>query len=533
MNDYGQVHPMPMPLGEPPTADTTDAYGNLGPACTAASEQPKVIGRTNVNAGLPGDAVEVTRRDCWDWDDGWRNISAGWLHTCGILADGRMFCWGNNEHGELGDSARPGLLKEGQPQCAGANGTDGAQYPCQSEFSGKYALTDFGGVAAGKRQTCAIKCVDDQAAAYTDPYSVENERKLWPSFPPATCTQGRVLCWGDNRLGQGAGGLTAKNLQEYNDFVSVCAAAAHSCAVRDEGSLYCWGHDGNKRTQIPQQLVNERWRAVRCRGAHTCALTVMDQLNRSALYCWGHNGHKQSIVPAFAKQVLVPVEGSQVPTILREIYTRAVRTFDAGDSHTCALWETTADERICRLSQLKPPAMNGECWGDNSYGQSNLDLNFRPYGWQPGDICEALYYREMSTGSYHTCAITTDDVGIFCKKDSKCDEYPDPLCEPNCYDGNEPFRGKGATMSPCPRHIKGAVTETPTRGYKDAAETQPDTNLPYCVPARTNHLRCWGLDSHEQQFVPGLWVIQAGGYRLSALTLPCMAISIVSALGML
>ena len=32
-------------------------------------------------AGLPGDDLSVVRRDCWDWDDGWRNVSAGWLHN--------------------------------------------------------------------------------------------------------------------------------------------------------------------------------------------------------------------------------------------------------------------------------------------------------------------------------------------------------------------------------------------------------------------------------------------------------------------
>lgn len=33
---------------------------------------------------------------CFDHDDGWRNLSTGWLHTCGIQADGKLFCWGNN-----------------------------------------------------------------------------------------------------------------------------------------------------------------------------------------------------------------------------------------------------------------------------------------------------------------------------------------------------------------------------------------------------------------------------------------------------
>jgi hypothetical protein len=29
-------------------------------------------------------------------------LQAGFLHSCGILADGRLFCWGNNLHNETG-----------------------------------------------------------------------------------------------------------------------------------------------------------------------------------------------------------------------------------------------------------------------------------------------------------------------------------------------------------------------------------------------------------------------------------------------
>lgn len=535
MNDYGQVHPIPLPLGEPPTENTNDAYGKSNVACTRRSETKKRIGKKNLNAGLPGEDLEVVRRDCWDWDDGWRNLSTGWLHTCGVVADGRLFCWGNDEHGELGSRAVPKVLKEGQPKCDAGNASDtaSANLPrnCRAEFSGKYALTEFGSVAAGKRQTCAIRCVDDQAADYVDPYVIDNSRSLWPSYPPATCTQGRVLCWGDDRLGQGAGGLKKGQFAQYDDFVSVCAAASHSCAVRREGSLYCWGHDGNNRARVPQQLVNEKWRAVQCRGAHTCAITTIDQLNRSSLYCWGHNGHKQSVVPAFAKQVLVPVEGSSVPSIRQEVYMRAVFDFDVGDTHTCALWETTDDERVCQTLNLKPPAMNGECWGDNSYSQTNLGRNFRPYGTAPSEICDIIFYRSISTGSYHTCAISIDDVGLYCKKDSKCDEYPYPLCNPNCPQDEDGNTIKGTGISPCPRHIRGAVTETPTRSYRDAGEQTHDQNEPYCVPARTNHLRCWGFDSHLQQFVPGLWI--GAAIRLSALSIPCVVLSIISAFSLL
>ena len=67
----------------------------------------------------------------------------------GILADGRLICWGNNDYGEMGSNAEPKLLKEGEPKCTSE---DGISNNCISHFEGKWALTEFGGVSAGKRQ---------------------------------------------------------------------------------------------------------------------------------------------------------------------------------------------------------------------------------------------------------------------------------------------------------------------------------------------------------------------------------------------
>ena len=161
----------------------------------------------------------------------------------------------------MGHLAMPPLLKQGEPKC---QSEDAISSKCHAYFEGKWALTEFGGVDAGRRTTCAIKCVDDQAddvldefARYHPPTSEVN----WPKYPPATCSQGRVVCWGDNRLGQGQGGLEKLQgglVAKYDDFISVCAGAAHSCGVRAQGSLHCWGHDGNNRATVPQRLVNRR-----------------------------------------------------------------------------------------------------------------------------------------------------------------------------------------------------------------------------------------------------------------------------------
>jgi len=71
------------------------------------------------------------------------------LPLSGILAVGRLICWGNNDYGEMGNLAEPKHLKEGEPKC---ESEDKISSKCISHFEGKWALTEFGGVAAGKRQ---------------------------------------------------------------------------------------------------------------------------------------------------------------------------------------------------------------------------------------------------------------------------------------------------------------------------------------------------------------------------------------------
>ena len=38
-------------------------------------------------------------------------VSGGGLHTCGITTANRMYCWGTNNHGQLGDGSKTTRLK--------------------------------------------------------------------------------------------------------------------------------------------------------------------------------------------------------------------------------------------------------------------------------------------------------------------------------------------------------------------------------------------------------------------------------------
>jgi hypothetical protein len=44
------------------------------------------------------------------WASDWAGVSAGWYHTGAAKRDGWLFCWGENEYGQLGNErhANPG-----------------------------------------------------------------------------------------------------------------------------------------------------------------------------------------------------------------------------------------------------------------------------------------------------------------------------------------------------------------------------------------------------------------------------------------
>jgi len=80
-------------------------------------------------------------------------IAAGEAHSCAALEDGRLFCWGHNSHGQLGDGTR----------------ADQRDRPAQVAFR---ELDEVIALMAGDRHTCA------------------------------GTARGLLFCWGDNTEGQ-------------------------------------------------------------------------------------------------------------------------------------------------------------------------------------------------------------------------------------------------------------------------------------------------------------------------------------------
>ncbi|MDP7003380.1 MAG: hypothetical protein QF911_07450, partial [Candidatus Thalassarchaeaceae archaeon] len=132
-------------------------------------------------------------------------ISAGGSHTCALLDNGSVACWGSNSGGQLGDGTVPG----------GSPADSSTPTQTSSLGAGRTAVA----ISAGDAHTCAL--LDD----------------------------GSVSCWGRNSWGQLGDGTTGdrdtptptSSLGANRTAVAISAGASHTCAILDDGSVSCWG----------------------------------------------------------------------------------------------------------------------------------------------------------------------------------------------------------------------------------------------------------------------------------------------------
>jgi alpha-tubulin suppressor-like RCC1 family protein len=140
-----------------------------------------------------------------------------WLgegHTCAIAEDLTAFCWGKNDHGQLGAGS--------DSTCDRAARAPSATVQCRATPLPVQAPTPgtFKALSAGSEHTCGIM------------------------------TNDRVYCWGNNARGQLGDDGALPQVQEPTPIASerpfwfISAGPDRTCGLTlDQGKIYCWGDD--------------------------------------------------------------------------------------------------------------------------------------------------------------------------------------------------------------------------------------------------------------------------------------------------
>jgi alpha-tubulin suppressor-like RCC1 family protein len=334
-------------------------------------------------------------------------LSVGYWHSCAVLDDGTVKCWGDNQYGQLG-------LGSSVATVGGQSGQMGDSLSAVNLGSSLKVVQ----VAAGYAHTCVL------------------------------LQEGAIKCWGYNGEGQLGLGDTVNRGLSASDMGSnlasldlggwpasqISAGTDHTCAVLGNGSTKCWGNNiygqlgqgdytnrGDEPNEMGNNLVaidlgtNHTAMQISAGGGFTCAI-----LNDATVKCWGRNddgilgtywcqdeegdvgscSNSNFPTPVHGYGVESGQMGDSLPTVNLGS-GRTVKSLSAANSSTCALLDD---------GTLK-------CWGNNDYGQLGIG-NTTAIGTSPGQMGEALIpvnlgsgvgITSFSSGNFHNCAVVTNN----------------------------------------------------------------------------------------------------------------------------
>lgn len=288
-------------------------------------------------------------------------IAAGTLHSCALRRDGRVLCWGANDHGQLGAPTPatcdvPDELHGGPPR----------KVPCTERPVIVLAVRDAVELVAAGDATCA------------------------------RTRDARVLCWGDNSFGLMGDGTTqgfegARVIPKLERVAQIALSTTHACARHEDGTVSCWG--GNFDGQIgkapsdppPGDVAVEGIRAVK-----VLAPRLVPGLRDVTLIAVGANltcaktrGDDVSCLGRRSPAVFDPHAAPIVPAL------NAATQLVLGEATHCGLFADGA----------------ARCWGASATGPM---LDGSKFEQVPVDAPGPRDARALAIGANRACELTRD-----------------------------------------------------------------------------------------------------------------------------
>ncbi len=232
-------------------------------------------------------------------------VAAGGSHSCVLLTDETVRCWGSNADSQLGATG-------GQPSSTPIH-------------------------VAGLHGATALALGDD--------------------FSCARLGDRSVSCWGSDSFGQLGGGTISASARAVpapvvglGDVATLAAGDWHAAAIRESGALLFWGRNNvgqfGDGAEIDLATPTENPALLKVRklalgGFHGCAV-----IGDATAKCWGWNEFGQLGDGTTGKQAV-----KRAPVAVVKL--AGVQDLALGENHSCALLE----------------AGEVRCWGSNEYGQ--------------------------------------------------------------------------------------------------------------------------------------------------------------------
>lgn len=325
-----------------------------------------------------------------------RAISTGDTHTCAILTDRTVKCWGRNFYGQLGDGTQTNratptavlgitnakkivalpaemtcaILSDKSVTCWGFNGNWPLDFLRASPQTKPVPLAGVAGAI-------------DLAGGYTHACAV--------------LEGGTISCWGDCSSGQCGDGIV--DSEHYMipptingtiaGAVSISANDQHTCVRLSDGTVKCFGIIVDPISSIKSYIPSPELIKYESNDVLTNVVGIASGpynnfciLSEGTALSWGMSSGNNlgNSTNNRSNSNPLPIIGITNP-----------RNISAGYIHTCAaMWDGTI-----------------MCWGNNSYGQLGIGSEGGEYS-SPVQVQGITNAVSVSAGMYTTCALTSE-----------------------------------------------------------------------------------------------------------------------------
>ncbi|MDH5672520.1 MAG: hypothetical protein OEZ06_10250 [Myxococcales bacterium] len=361
--------------------------------------------------------------DCIDIATETQKVVVGWSHSCALMNEGVVRCWGSADKGRLGYGNLESIGDDESPWSAGHVNIGEAVFDIEAGGYHSCVLLERGRLrcwGAGARGQLGTASTADVGASETPAVlgdvAIGGPVRAMALGRQHSCVlldDGAVRCFGDNSFGQlGYGHVDLvgddEAPEEAGDLYlgglvrQLVAGGDHSCALLESGEVRCWGDNsagqlgyGHRSrvgddelpgevgpVQLPGQVV-----ALAAGDRHSCALLV-----GGGVSCWGHGGSGRL---GYGNTANVGDDETPVSVGLVDLGEAAL-SVHAGGYHSCAMIQGGGIR----------------CWGLGTHGESGLSRmdaigdNESPSAVPPVEV--GVGVTSVSTGLFHSCVVTQE-----------------------------------------------------------------------------------------------------------------------------